>query len=418
MQGNILFPETYKAYNKAFYEAMIGPLKVEQDFQDFTNTDYWEKYMLNAFQFSAAKSVSELKTLQSLVFGKNGEKISFDEYKDQALKVVSQFNEQWLRVEYDMASRGAVMAEKWQSMWKDRDLYPNYIFRTRKDNRVRPEHAELEGKVFKLESAQGQEFYPPLDWNCRCTVEQTDEGTPLTADEAAKYRDNIGPGFEGNVGIDGILPITKSGSSYFQALKNANEAKPGMFEDKPVAEMPKTGLSIEEAKTEMAKMNISDAERQAILDYTGEKFNAINGYYRGWKKEISEENKKIADTLSDFIKKSPKVSATTYRGISLNEYTVDKFIASLKKGDNFGDAGFMSTSYDKNQALKFGTSDRVKCLVQIEGKNGVLIENLSDVKMEKEILFNRESELIVKDFKIKQSKNGIFTEIFVTLKEN
>lgn len=267
MQGTLINPETYKAYNKAFYEAMVGPLKVQADFDAFKNTDYWEQYMLNAFQFSAAKSASELKVLQGLVFGKNGEKIPFEDYKEQAMKVVQQFNEQWLRVEYDLAGRGAVMAEKWREMWKDRDLYPYYIFRTRRDARVRPEHAELEGKIFKLDSPQGQMYWPPLDWNCRCTGEATDEGTPLTAAEAEKYKDNIGAGFEGNVGIDGIFPKTKSGSSYFQVLKNANEAKPEMFEE-PKIKKPKETVYDKIAETE-SKIRNNKFETLVIYDKQG-----------------------------------------------------------------------------------------------------------------------------------------------------
>lgn len=219
----------YREYNKAFYQQMVSGIKIKEDFDAFRDTSYWETYMMNAFQFSAAKSMSELKALQSIVFGKNGEKILFEDYKEQALKIVEQFNEQWLRVEYDLAGRGAVLAQEWRDFWKDRDLYPFWIFRTRRDSKVRPEHEEMEGKIFRFDDTYAQQFWPPLDWNCRCTGEQSDEGTPLTKDQIELLTTNIGEGFNGNVGIDGIFPKTKSGSSYFQILENANKAKPENF---------------------------------------------------------------------------------------------------------------------------------------------------------------------------------------------
>lgn len=234
-QGNLIHSETYREYNKAFYEAMIGGINIEADFDAFKNTDYWEKYMLNTFQFSAAKSAAEMKMLQGYVFGKNGERVPFEQFKEVVEPIVGQFKEQWLRVEYDLAVHGAVMGQRWNDLYRDRDLFPYWVFTTRKDSRVREEHRELEGKIFKFDDPYAQQFWPPLDWNCRCEGESTDEGTPLNKNEMEKYTGDIGKGFEGNVGIDGIFPKTKSGSSYFNVLPNANKAKPEMFKKQPVA---------------------------------------------------------------------------------------------------------------------------------------------------------------------------------------
>ena len=228
MQGTFINTETYRAYNKAFYEAMIGGINIQSDFDEYRDTSYWETYMTNAFQFSAAKNAAEMKMLQSYVFGKNGEKLPFEDFKTAVEPVLKEFNETWLRTEYDLAGRGAVLAENWRAMYKDKDLYPFWKYETRHDDRVRPEHAELNGRIFRLDDASSQGLYPPISWNCRCTAKAVDDGTLATNDEIEKYKDNIAPGFEGNVGIDGIFPKTKS--SYFEVLKNANEAKPQMFD--------------------------------------------------------------------------------------------------------------------------------------------------------------------------------------------
>lgn len=275
-QGNLIHSETYREYNKAFYEAMIGGINIEADFDAFKNTDYWEKYMLNTFQFSAAKSAAEMKMLQGYVFGKNGERVPFEQFKEVVEPIVGQFKEQWLRVEYDLAVHGAVMGQRWNDLYRDRDLFPYWVFTTRKDDRVRKHHEELEGKIFKFDDPYAQQFWPPLDWNCRCEGESTDEGTPLNKNEMEKYVDDIGKGFEGNVGIDGIFPKTKSASSYFSVLPNANKAKPEMFKEKPVSKRETIYDKINKIEKEIRNnkfetMVVVDKKGNEILNLKGDK---------------------------------------------------------------------------------------------------------------------------------------------------
>ena len=162
---------------------------------------------------------------------------------------------------------------------------------------------------------------------------------------------------------------------------------------------------------------VTPNQEAAIKSYTGGDYTSINGYLRGIKSSTSESNLNTIDNLSRYLEVAPKTAGITYRGLALSEYDKDGFISSLNKGSIFNDKGFISTTLDKNQALKFGTTDRVKCLITIEGKNGVSISNLSDAKNEREVLFNKSTKMIVKDYKIKTDKNGIFTDIFVTLSE-
>jgi hypothetical protein len=377
--------------------------------------------MLNTAQFYAAKEVSETKALQSLALESNG----FKEFKDKANEIVNINNDQWLRVEMDVCKRNAIQGEVFRNMEKDKDLYPYWVYKTEDDDRVRDEHAILNNVVFKIGDPEGDACMPENGWNCRCHSEPADDQylkeEKTSVSKGSDYLDSkdektgkplIDENFRFNPGKQ-ILP---NDSSYSEVLSSANKGRPEMFVDLPESTKI-TDLSIDEAKGIMDKLALTGKEYNAIQSYTGETFNSINQYYRGIKKTITDENKEIANTLSQFLETAPKVSATTYRGLSLNEYNIDQFISALKKDDFFADKGFMSTSYDKEQALKFGTSDRVKCLVEIKGKNGVLIESFSDVKKEKEVLFNKESKMIIKDYKIKRDKKGIFTEIFVSLIE-
>lgn len=53
-------------------------------------------------------------------------------------------------------------------------------FHTQQDDRVRPSHAALEGKVFRLDDPNRPS--PPLDWGCRCYLEYVaPEDSPVAA---------------------------------------------------------------------------------------------------------------------------------------------------------------------------------------------------------------------------------------------
>lgn len=60
--------------------------------------------------------------------------------------------------------------------------FPFWQYRTLGDRRVRPEHAALDGKVFRVSDGSVARFRPPWDFNCRC------QRMPLTAGEVRRGR--------------------------------------------------------------------------------------------------------------------------------------------------------------------------------------------------------------------------------------
>ena len=226
----------YAAYNKAFFQTISHGLNVKDSFEKLTNTDWWEQYMVNAFQFSAAKNATEMRMLQQQIYDENKEKRSFSEFKnlDEVASIMEKFNgpDCWLRTEYDLASRGAVMAEKWQRDYKDKDINPYWIYVCQD---APCEICEpLDGMIFKYDEIS-DDLYPSLHFNCECTTEPTDEAGEneedlATKDEIEEGLDRVPEQFRGNVGADGIFP--RSGSSYYETLPNANDAKYSMFGSK------------------------------------------------------------------------------------------------------------------------------------------------------------------------------------------
>lgn len=49
-------------------------------------------------------------------------------------------------------------------------LRPYWLYVTAGDERVRDEHQVLEGKMFEADSDEGNLYYPPLGFNCRCSM--------------------------------------------------------------------------------------------------------------------------------------------------------------------------------------------------------------------------------------------------------
>jgi SPP1 gp7 family putative phage head morphogenesis protein len=197
-------------------------LNVKNSFDALTNTAFWEQYTMNIFQFSAAKNLYQMQIMRDMVYDENRKLKSFSQFQKDANEFLNVSNQTHLRVEYELASNGAIMADQWNRMYADRDINPYFVYVTRNDDRVRPEHADLNGKVFSFDSPAGQDIYPPNGWNCRCTIEPTNNNKGLLSESQAKslLEKEVNNDFRYNVGRDGIFPSKKY--SYGETLESVN----------------------------------------------------------------------------------------------------------------------------------------------------------------------------------------------------
>lgn len=155
----------------------------------------------NVFHFSAAKNRSEIVQLSALLRDSKGKLRDWNSFAHEAAKVTNDFQKRYMKVEYDTAVNSAYLAARWQE-FDDDDIL---IFRTARDARVRDAHKKLEGTALPKKHKFWLTFYPPLDWNCRCTVEpSTRKGQ--TPEDQIPYEeiDNVRPIFRSNFALEGM----------------------------------------------------------------------------------------------------------------------------------------------------------------------------------------------------------------------
>lgn len=151
------------------------------------------------FVFSIAKTFAQYQELSALLLDDDGKKRDWQSFKDKATDIHKTYNINYLRTEYITAGRSAKLASKWQRFEKQKDLY-DLRYETSQDNKVRKAHRELHGITRPVDDAFWDTFYPPLDWNCRCTVRQVAKGSKITPADKLKTLKKPGKQFQLNSG--------------------------------------------------------------------------------------------------------------------------------------------------------------------------------------------------------------------------
>ncbi|MCQ2359966.1 MAG: minor capsid protein [Paludibacteraceae bacterium] len=125
----------------------------------------------NTFRFSGFKTYHQMKEASLLLEDKKGGFKTYESFQRDVLSIDNRYNRQYLEAEYNFAVQSTQMAVKWKDYEKDGDDY-NLQYRTANDGRVREEHAVLHGTTLPVDDPFWDKYYPPLGWNCRCTVVQ------------------------------------------------------------------------------------------------------------------------------------------------------------------------------------------------------------------------------------------------------
>lgn len=120
----------------------------------------------NLYHFAAAKTLTEIQQLNQAYLDSK----SFEDFMTRASKITDTFNRRWARTEYDTAGQVAESASTYYRLQNQVRLFPFWEYRTVGDDKVREEHAALNGLILPASDARWKQIYPPNGWGCRCYV--------------------------------------------------------------------------------------------------------------------------------------------------------------------------------------------------------------------------------------------------------
>ena len=141
------------------------------DFQVGTPAyDVLKKLHLNIYNFSAAKTFQEVRSIQSKIFDDKGMIRSFGDFEKDAKQVFDTYNKTWLKTEYNTSINQSYSANRWNEIQENKDIFKYLRYQTANDERVRDEHAQLDNIVKPVDDPFWDNYMPPNGWSCRCIV--------------------------------------------------------------------------------------------------------------------------------------------------------------------------------------------------------------------------------------------------------
>ena len=162
------------------------------------------------FIFSGFKTYHQLKEASELLRDSQGRVKSFNQFYQDVSAIRNKYNRNWLHAEYNFAISSAQMASHWAEYQQDEEM-ANLQYRTALDDKVRPEHAALEGVTLPMSDPFWDTAFPPNGWNCRChVIPVLKEDFPLSNSQRAQDAyDDMTQGkasiFRYNPGKEGVI---------------------------------------------------------------------------------------------------------------------------------------------------------------------------------------------------------------------
>ena len=141
----------------------------------------------NGFIFSGFKTFHAMREIGLSLLNDKGEMKQYADFKADVLKLNNKYNKNYLYAEYKHAIGTCQMAAKWHKIEADGDRYL-LQYRTAQDERVREEHALMDGITLPPSDPFWDKYYPPNGWGCRCTAVQVRPGKYPQSDPVAAMR--------------------------------------------------------------------------------------------------------------------------------------------------------------------------------------------------------------------------------------
>ena len=124
---------------------------------------------LNIWNFASSKTEARLAAMSELMIDKTKNGIrSYTDFRALASKHIDQFNDAWLKTEYQTAIAVGQGSASFNRSWDDREEFPFWKYQTAGDSNVRDSHARLNGMVFNINDPAARRLWTPNGYKCRC----------------------------------------------------------------------------------------------------------------------------------------------------------------------------------------------------------------------------------------------------------
>lgn len=137
------------------------------------------------WQFSTAKTYTQLKEMSEALVKPDGSMRTFDEFRIQTAIITGQ-QLRHLKTEYQTAVAGAQMASKWEDIQRMKATYPLLQFVAVEDEHTTALCRSLDLVIKPVDDPFWMQFYPPNHYNCRSTVKQLRKGKITPDDQVVK----------------------------------------------------------------------------------------------------------------------------------------------------------------------------------------------------------------------------------------
>ncbi|GAB3734974.1 phage head morphogenesis protein [Spirosoma lituiforme] len=190
-----LFAITYQAMNDAVDKG-FGVIKYGEP-----NYEFVQQLKKSGAWFSARKTYRQREELAALLTDEKGKVRTWRQFKAASQSIVSNYNEVWLKVEYNTAIASARNASRWKQFEADADQYPNLEYLPSRAATPREEHKPYYHVIRPINDEFWVHHFPPSAYNCQCGVEQSDDDETPVPEKGPQPV----PGLDHNVGKTGEL---------------------------------------------------------------------------------------------------------------------------------------------------------------------------------------------------------------------
>ena len=200
--SNDIEPTAWREALRSINEATVNGLSLSS----FTSheDDFLHAIRHSNEVFSAFKVHDMGQQMAARLIGDDGQLKPFSKWAEDVQGIASHHVGSWLRTEYNTAVNRAHNTADWKRFERDRDIYPNLRWMPTQSPDPEGSHQRYwEQKLTLPVEHPFWDWHHPGDrWNCKCSLEQTDEpATPELIDGLPDERPQRG--LENNMGKDG-----------------------------------------------------------------------------------------------------------------------------------------------------------------------------------------------------------------------